>query len=88
MDLGEEKLVFGIGTAVLMAVAWFVTSHFQSLGVSFGTLIGGLSGVYAIFCGGHVANKWIEGKQGAALTEQDLDLTEDDKAVANHAKNA
>lgn len=64
MDLTEEKMVFGIGTSTVILGAWILTHFFPSLLPTFSTLTGGLIGVYTIFAGGNIANKWVEGRPG------------------------
>lgn len=74
MDISEEKLGFGILIVLLMAGAWVLTYHLGALAPTFSTLVGGFTGVFALFCGGNVMNKWVDGKNGqpAQLAEEDL----------------
>lgn len=93
MQLDEEKMVFGIGTVLIMVVAWVLTAFIPSLLPSFTTLIGGLTGVYALFTGGHVSQKWVEGKTAdgqpeAELESQDISMTSDDHSIADRASRA
>jgi 4-hydroxybenzoate polyprenyltransferase len=62
MKIGEDKLGFGIGTSVLMLVGWLMTARWPALQPGLATVIGGLTGVFAIFCGAHVGNKWVDSK--------------------------
>lgn len=88
MDLGEDKMVLGIGTMVLMTGAWLATAFFPTLAPNFMTLVGALTGVYTVFCGGHLTNKWIEGKTGESPVEQDVDMTPEEQAIADRAGRA
>lgn len=93
MDLGEEKVVMGIGTGVILVGAWVVTALMPALAPSFTTITGALLGLYTVFCGGHLTNKWIETKQGSggdapAETEQDVTMTDEDTVIADKARQA
>lgn len=73
MDLGEEKLGLGIACVVLMVGTWLTTNWLPGLATSLTTVVGGITGVYALFVGGHVTNAYFQGKNGATEEEQDID---------------
>lgn len=73
-SLNEEKMGLGIGYAVAMVGAWLTTHWFSGLATSLTTIVGGLTGLYAIFCGAHVTNAWVQSKSGDSEA-QDLDAT-------------
>jgi len=75
----EEKLIFGVGVGAMMIGAWALTNYWTGLASSLSTLLGGLTAVYAIFAGGHVANKWVDGKTGKSYDE---DIAADARAEA------
>ena len=79
MRYTEEKLVFGIGTALMMMTSWLLTKRYPELAVSLSTLNGGLMAVYAIFAGAHVSNKWVDSKTGKTYDE---DIAADNRAQA------
>lgn len=70
MKIAEDKLGLGIGYAVTMVGAWLSTHWFPGLTSSLTTLVGGLTGLYAIFCGAHVTNSWVAGKNDAPDPKQ------------------
>lgn len=74
MNLGEEKLGLGVGCVVMMVGAWLTTNWFHGLQPSLTTLVGGITGIYALFVGGHVTNAWVQSKSGDSEA-QDLDAT-------------
>lgn len=74
MDVSEEKLGLGIGCIVMMVGTWVTTHWFPGLATSLTTVVGGITGIYALYVGAHVTNKWVDNKTGSD-TEQDLDPT-------------
>jgi len=91
-DVSEEKFILGVIVGVLMVGAWGLTAVFPGLQTNLSTIVGGLTGVYGIFCGGHVTQKWVEGKTADGKDEPELDqdvtMTEEDAVVAAAARRA
>ena len=72
MKLGEEKLGLGVGLAVTMVCAWATTNWVPGLASSLTTLVGGLTGLYALFVGSHVTNAYLSSKPKEAPKPENL----------------
>lgn len=88
MDLNEDKMILGIGTMILMTGAWILTALLPSLAPNYMTFVGALTGVYTVFVGGHLTNKWIDGKNGPQIDTQDMEMTNEEQAIADKANRA
>lgn len=95
MRLNEEKFFFGAVSAVLIIGAWILTAFVTSLAPTLTTVVGGLTGVYALFVGGHVTNRWVEGRAASGQPGEsemdasaDEEMTPDEQAIAALAARA
>jgi hypothetical protein len=59
---GSKKLAFGLICAALIFVGWAMTHEWALLQANYTILVGGLTGIYALFIGGNVGNKIVAGK--------------------------
>jgi hypothetical protein len=62
MDLNEDKVLFGIGTSIVMVGAWALTAALPALAPNLTVIVGGLTGVFAIFAGSHVTAAYVQTK--------------------------
>ncbi len=62
MNLNEDKFAFGLLALVLVVAAWFLIFKFPAIGSNFPTLVAGITGIYTIFAGAHVARSWVDSK--------------------------
>ncbi len=71
-ELGQEgwdskKLAFGLLSVVLIFVGWLMSAHWLALGPQFMTMVGGITGIYALFVGGNIGNKLVASKHLVAM---------------------
>ena len=62
MNLNEDKFAFGLLSLVLVVASWFLIFKFPAIGSNFPTLVAGVTGIYTIFAGAHVARSWVDSK--------------------------
>jgi len=63
----SKKLHFGLLSVVLVFSGWLMSAHWPALGAQYMTMVGGITGVFALFCGANVANKMVVGTNIAKL---------------------
>ena len=67
-ELSEEgappgrKFLLGKYMMLLITLGFLVTALESSLGTNYTAFIGGLSAMFAIFCGGNVGDRWVSNK--------------------------
>lgn len=69
MGFASRKFWFCITTSSMIVLVGAVSGVLPAMGAQVATIVGGLVTVCAIFAGGNVASKWVNGKTAAAVAE-------------------
>ena len=59
---GSRKLILGSVSIVLVFLAWLLTGHWPALQGQYMTLVGGITGLYALFLGGNLTHNFLSSK--------------------------
>jgi hypothetical protein len=66
----SRKLWLGVGCLVALSGMVFAAAHWAAIAGVFAEYVGGVLGVYSVFCGVNVANRWGSAKHlGDKLAE-------------------
>jgi hypothetical protein len=79
--LDSRKLQFGLLVVLLVVALAIASVYLPSLGQLLVEVYGAMVGVYGIYCGANVANKWAVGRTMVGLNDQspqDLNRIPDD----------
>ena len=69
----SKKLHFGLLSVALVFLGWLATNWLPGLVPSFTTMVGGITGAFAVFCGANLANKFVVGKNIIAQKQAPVD---------------
>ena len=63
----SKKLAFGLLSVVLIFAGWAMSAHWSALQPQYMTMVGGITGIFALFVGGNVTNQLVASKHVVAL---------------------
>lgn len=69
MGFASRKFWFCLTTSSMIVLVGTISGALPAMGAQVATVVGGLVTVCAIFAGGNVASKWVNGKAAAAVVE-------------------
>lgn len=86
----SRKLHFGVFSVCIVGFGWLLTGRWPALQGQYMTMVGGVTGLYALFVGANIGSKWVIGnnvaKAGVPIPVDDGDIVpEPAKPVAKAA---
>jgi len=63
----SKKLAFGLLSVVLIFVGWLMSARWEALGPQFMTMVGGITGIFALYTGGNIGSTLATSKHVVAM---------------------
>jgi hypothetical protein len=61
----EEKFILGLFCIFALGGVACASAHWVAIQPVFGSLVGGVCGIYTVYCGGHAVNRWVDSQGNA-----------------------